>query len=391
MENESSSLVEYYTFHDTERDIYPTISICIYGIGIYDSNKLLKKYGIKHPLEYMAFLEGESWANKMVNVKYDDVTLDIEDRVESVTVIGMDSSAPVSYSWARNKEGTNETVMTSEFPSNSTHRFPLYTSYRHTVTKCFSLDLSVTTMPDIQGQLINTVSIAFRNIRMTDVPIQYIISYPGQIIRGFLLDTEIAWNHMITTGYVKAKLFLLGIIEVFRKRNTSHKPCNENWKEDDDTIMLDLIKMANCTPPHWNISMEYPICNTKEKRKKVRIRSSSGFTHASASFLKGFTEPCEGIEAATLNTLVLHPNEQNVSSLIPSIGEDSAVVGFHFKNVRYKEMKYDRAFDFESMIGSVGGYMGMFLGFAIWQLPDAIEFLSSKVRALLGGKIYHAN
>ena len=59
------------------------------------------------------------------------------------------------------------------------------------------------------------------------------------------------------------------------------------------------------------------------------------------------------------------------------------------KNEEYKEIKYTRAFDIENLIGNVGGYIGLFLGFAIWQLPDTIEFIAKKCSALFGGKIYH--
>ena len=35
-----------------------------------------------------------------------------------------------------------------------------------------------------------------------------------------------------------------------------------------------------------------------------------------------------------------------------------------FKTAAYKEIKQDRAFNIESFIGNVGGYVGLFLGFA---------------------------
>ena len=36
----------------------------------------------------------------------------------------------------------------------------------------------------------------------------------------------------------------------------------------------------------------------------------------------------------------------------------------------YREVTHVRGYDFEGLIGNGGGYVGLFLGFAIWQFPD---------------------
>ena len=46
-----------------------------------------------------------------------------------------------------------------------------------------------------------------------------------------------------------------------------------------------------------------------------------------------------------------------------------------FKTAAYKEIKQDRAFNIESFIGNVGGYVGLFLGFAIWSIPEIFSNL----------------
>ena len=387
-EDESSSLVDYRAFQNTIRDIYPTISLCFYNskdnLGMYDSTKLNSTYEIKDPGEYTKFLSGDLSDDSMVGVRYDDVTTDIKDRVESVKVIG--NREQELYKWVMNDNNTNSTAKGWDFISKSNHSFPFYTSYRHAYVKCFSIDLSAKRLPNIDGQLINAILINFKHIRIADVTLIYIISYPGQILRGFVLDAEYAWNHRITTGYLKTKLFLIDIIEVFRRRKTFHKPCNENFKEDDNMILNEVAKIANCKPPHWNISEDYPICKGKEKMKRVFIPGSYNKI-ASSSFLQKFVQPCDGILAATFNTI----SEQrglSLGGLISTESVNSATVGFLFKNEEYKEIKYTRAFNIESLIGNVGGYIGLFLGFAIWQLPDTIEFIAKKCSALFGGKIY---
>ena len=49
-----------------------------------------------------------------------------------------------------------------------------------------------------------------------------------------------------------------------------------------------------------------------------------------------------------------------------------------FRQTRFREVEQIRAYDFESLVGNVGGYIGMFLGYAISNLPrfflDVITF-----------------
>ena len=120
--------------------------------------------------------------------------------------------------------------------------------------------------------------------------------------------------------------------------------------------------------------------------KMVRIFPSLS-KPASPAILNNFSRPCDGILAATVNS-ISDRRSLTFGGIITNANNNSATLGFVFKNDRYKEIKYTRAFGFESLVGNVGGYIGLFLGFAIWQLPDAIEFLTSKFHAQMSGKTY---
>ena len=55
-------------------------------------------------------------------------------------------------------------------------------------------------------------------------------------------------------------------------------------------------------------------------------------------------------------------------------------VEIHFKSSHYKEIKQIKDFCLESWIGNVGGYIGLFLGYAICQLPELISYVSAKLQ-----------
>ena len=46
----------------------------------------------------------------------------------------------------------------------------------------------------------------------------------------------------------------------------------------------------------------------------------------------------------------------------------------------YMEIRHEKAYDMQSLVGNAGGYVGLFLGYAILQLPDLLLKLSSLLR-----------
>ena len=51
-----------------------------------------------------------------------------------------------------------------------------------------------------------------------------------------------------------------------------------------------------------------------------------------------------------------------------------------FRSPSYIEIKHVQAFNIESFIGNVGGYVGLFIGVAVWQAPELIEILYEKTK-----------
>ena len=56
------------------------------------------------------------------------------------------------------------------------------------------------------------------------------------------------------------------------------------------------------------------------------------------------------------------------------IDRNSAILLFEFERTIYREIANFRTYNFEGLIGNGGGYVGLFLGFAVWQLPDFFNF-----------------
>ena len=93
--------------------------------------------------------------------------IDLTDYVESVSLYENHGS-PCYYSWPRNEcNGAINSWAQAEDTFNlskSNIKFPFYTSFRHDMMKCFTLDLLDQNMPGIQNNRIANLEIVWRGI-----------------------------------------------------------------------------------------------------------------------------------------------------------------------------------------------------------------------------------
>ena len=62
------------------------------------------------------------------------------------------------------------------------------------------------------------------------------------------------------------------------------------------------------------------------------------------------------------------------------IDQNSPILLFEFERQIYREISNFRTYNFEGLIGNGGGYVGLFLGFAVWQLPDFFQVFIQLLR-----------
>ena len=358
-------MVDFQTYHGKEKDIYPSFTVC-FGIfweleGLYDRKKLNEAYNIENRTRYISFLKGEVWDKDMLKVDYDDVTIHLQDYVKAVEVQVNSSFSKTAYTWYHDEKiNNNRSAVQGE------KTFPFSTSFRQAGNKCFSADLTEENFPGIKRNKISTVQITFNRIKLPDTSLSYFMHYPKQFIRSSVFDME--WKNQpgIATG--DQKVFWIDTIDVIRRRNTYHNPCNTEWKTDDEIILRSRIESVGCKPPHWILDVDYPICNNMTAMKKANIEK---YDLPDLAFLNSFPIPCEQVQAISF-TPQLTTNINNSSDL-------PALV-LAFKSANYKEIHHVRSFDLESLVGNMGGYVGLFLGFAFWQAPEAIQLFVKKIK-----------
>ena len=73
--NEDISLLKYTSYLKTENDYYPVISFCFKNPFL---KKKLEKYGADEAA-YLNFLEGKNISDELLEIEYDQVTIDVNE------------------------------------------------------------------------------------------------------------------------------------------------------------------------------------------------------------------------------------------------------------------------------------------------------------------------
>ena len=195
-----------------------------------------------------------------------------------------------------------------------------------------------------------------------------IVHYPGQLIRGVHLNIEFDESG-IRSGNLDHKYIWIHNIEVIRRRDTFRNPCNKRSYYDQKLIIEKILDDTKCKAPHW-IDIDYPTCNDSALIRKGEINPD----FPDAKFLQSYLQPCDQVQTATFN---LQEVERGTTD---DTHTTSASLGIAFNSHVYREIQHTQDFNLESLIGNMGGYIGLFLGFAFWQIPGAISNILNRHR-----------
>ena len=354
--NQSISLVDFKTYHATEKDIYPSISLCFEGEEIYDHEKLKKDYAVENVWDYINYLQGDIWNDNMAGINYDEVTMNLEKYVLQVElhVNTVFSDPAYQYTFNQSTPGVNNKRF-----------YPFFTSFRQALTKCFTFDISEKMPLAVKGKIVKALDVSFENLSSLNMNLGYNIHYPSQLHRAVLLDYEYKNEIGIMSGNVKTKILYIGTVEIIRRRDTSKDPCNADFEKDDANIYSKLVGINDCKPPHW-LNVNHPIiCNTSEKMKQVYFGDGD---FRNPRFLNRFDRPCDQVQTLAFNFQESQRSKNETRDL-------ESTLFFVFKDPEYKEIVHIKSFNLEGLVGNVGGYIGLFLGFAIWNIPDFVDLL----------------
>ena len=65
--------------------------------------------------------------------------------------------------------------------------------------------------------------------------------------------------------------------------------------------------------------------------------------------------------------------------MLLGLSDDFFVLNINFQARTFKEIKQVRAYNAQALVGNAGGYIGLFLGYTIRQMPEFLRFSYEKV------------
>ena len=346
MKNEDATELSFKKLHNSEEDIYPSITLCFNRPFLENQ---LHKYDPGLTINtYKEFLSGKAknkkWNVTYRDVKYDNVTITLEDFLADLSVLTTHHEFLwwdiINGSLVRNlsKMGDHLDMLQHE------HKAIFYVSGRFSSKKCFTIDVPfVHDRPIYSAQIRINGSVFPHGIRPSKRELRAYIGYPNQFLRA----TKVGYIRVVS-DIPKTSCYGLfihcGTLEVLQRRNKVGEPCNEKINQHDALTLKDCMSKVGCNPKHWKMESALPNCfNSKQYSEiEAEVRKSNEVQ-----------PPCRAIVKA-----VADPKEYDLKN---EKCDNLVTIRVYFTFDVYKEIKLVRSFTFEGLIGNAGKFLSDFI------------------------------
>lgn len=256
LDDDDVVLVHYKQFHQSPSAIYPSITICLSNPFAQEKVFGDKEYSVA---EYLKVLRGYVWNEKLANLDYDNVTINLDDYLKEYRVVSQ-----------------FDTVYDQDFTEQeqeANHALKRYTiTLRSPLVKCFTFDTSYKEESKINAIRISLDTKVFTNKRRPtsafgsgDRRLIVALTYPKQLTRCYS-SAKMRWPNRSNDSSINYQMhFAVTSMDVVKYRNKRKDPCIENWKAYDIYVQEELIKTAGCNPSQWKYESELPKCSRKDQ------------------------------------------------------------------------------------------------------------------------------
>ena len=274
------------------------------------------------------------------------------------------------------------------YPSNTSYGnikwvpkfYPILSSFlSHKDRRCWTFELPYMPMGKIvqYGVIVNS-SIFWRRMRPWNKYFEIRLSYPGQQLTPPSVKAN--WGaRELPKPYTMN--FEIQNIVVMKRRNKAKKSCEAEWKQNDNLLIKKTLEDVNCSLPHWIMNLTLPLC----KEHQLRRLQSKFFQ------IQHNIPPCQSIEKI-FYSYDEKAQLDNIAGKLSYLGENWVRISggnsaegnvqrksmfqvmLTFQGSTYTEITQIKAYDVQTLIGNAGGYVGLFLGVALIQLPSAVQY-----------------
>ena len=363
--NEDMTVIENSSYYKTKSDVFPVMSLCFNQQFRYDRYFKTAHRNIIAE-NYDKYLIGQYFESGMNEVNYEDLSTNISDYLIAYDV------------WFTNGSSVLDTR------SNLAWKAP-YVSYSWNswwkyLLKCYAFEL---TDPSVYSLLIYFHRDIFPNrIRPQTGGFAVMFHYPNQITDSLRSVTR-QWTTRENTSNYWMDFNVRGMnVRVHRVKN-GPDDCVQNFGNFDNVTIERHIKSVGCKTPYQKTGTYWPLCNTTEMMRKAEV-----------PIHRLTVRPCREIETIDYQHVESEADtkERQVQTLQGKDWDKWFCVVWRFLNNRFTKTVNIRKIDINSLIGYVGGYIGICTGIALAQVPEILVTVAICTKEVLEGlnrKITH--
>ena len=327
--NEDLTSIEYQSLDKIKDMIYPEITICFQyppfkndPINTTNENNFHKRY--KDFL--MGLQTSESFYD--LDLEYQKVTPNLFDHIENIWI---DWKPGASFNKTDCLEQTN--CPHFNFKNNYNGFESLF------FMKCFGIEIK-----ESYASSIHSVTFVFDErlesaLNRSD-KVMVMFNMPNQFLRPYG-GIQSIWPN----SRKQLEVFQITSVEIIKRRNTKRRPCSSNWKIYDKLIMKQHLENSACRTPYQSQYKNMPVCTTLKEMKKAHFEKTtilkSEYVHT----------PCQEMPYIDFK----HNSDNSL---------EKYVLWFSYPP-KAKFVKQLKDVDVHSLIGNIGGYIGLFLGKSI--------------------------
>lgn len=343
--NKDLCVVTFKKFNTNKDDIYPSVSLCIYNP--YQLQHF-KAYGDDLDIDnYVKFLDGKHWDERMRHIDYNNIT---EPLIDNVMMIRAMFANRTWIEWELKKQWKSE-LNGMNGP---------YISFKTNFIKCVAVDIPYLNGKQIRKFEMKVSSKMFSNGRRPPKittsyskgkvsggeGLEIVLHYTNQFLRGYSADMG-KWNWP-DRGEGTAKNYLMVFqvrtLEVFTRRNKpqNDQPCDTKWRYYDERAWESSIQQIGCRSPLWKSNLNIPLCTNKTEMTQVAPQSYENDNR--------YPICCRRIEK-----LQYDYSEEDIEDMGKNNNTELGWVKIRilYGDSMYKEITQVRAFNYQSLIGKI--------------------------------------
>ena len=147
-------------------------------------------------------------------------------------------------------------------------------------------------------------------------------------------------------------VFTVNFYEIIKRRNSRKQRCNKEWENEDFIVLRNFMENLGCRPPYTTKNLSLLLCDTKEKLGNA--------TFPLLNIIDTYPGPCQGSDK------IIYAYEEQMTQNIAIFDlNDFVSIRFKIPDKMVKLVEEKKAYDFQTLVGNVGGYIGLFLGIQI--------------------------